>query len=276
MKADLHIHSYYSDGTVSPAEIAQMCADGGVDVAALTDHDNMNGCREFAAECALRGVRGVCGIEVSAYTQDVKVHILGYGLDATCAKYAEFEKFVNDGALSRTADILSKLKKRGVSLSFDDVIRERRCPRSPVHTMYIARAAARKGCASSPSAFYGEMLAPGKPAYSGVGRPSPEYALEVIAECGGFSSLAHPGRLALCGDDKLKLIERLRACGLAGIEAVYSGHTDEETAYFREVAAKYSLVVTGGSDTHYAEGSRSVGVPPFVPSEELLAALGID
>ncbi len=276
MKADLHIHSYYSDGTVSPAEIARMCAQNGVAVAALTDHDNMNGCASFAAECAAAGIAAVRGIEISAYTGDVKVHILGYGLDAGCAKYAEFEKFASDGALARTADILGKLKKRGVNLTFDDVIRERRCPRSPVHTMYIARAAARKGYSSSPAAFYGEMLAPGRPAYSGAGRPSPEYALEVISECGGFSSLAHPGRLSLAAGEKLKLIEELRACGLGGIEAVYSGHTAKETAYYMEVAAKYSLVVTGGSDTHYAEGSRSVGVPPFVPSEELLAALGVN
>ena len=276
MKADLHIHSYYSDGSLSPAEIAEMCVRGGVNVAALTDHDNMNGCKSFVSECAARGIKGVHGIEISAYSEDVKVHILGYGLDDTREEFAKFEKFVNDGALSRTADILAKLKKRGVNLTFDDVIRERKCARSPVHTMYIARAAARKGYAASPSAFYGEMLAPGKAAYSGVGRPSPEYALEVIARCGGFSSLAHPGRLALEREKKLRLISYLRSCGLGGIEAVYSGHTAEETAYYKEVAAKYSLIVTGGSDTHYGEGSRSVGEPSFCPSEELLAALGIN
>ena len=68
----------------------------------------------------------------------------------------------------------------------------------------------------------------------------------------------------------------LVSCGLNGIEAVYSGHTDEETAYFKEIAAKFSLLVTGGSDTHYAEGTRSVGSPPFCPSGELIAALKIN
>ena len=190
--------------------------------------------------------------------------------------YKDFEKFVCDGALARMADILSKLKKRGVSLTFDEVIRERRCPLSPVHTMYVARAAARKGYSSSPSAFYMEMLAPGRPAYSDAGRPTPEYALSTISECGGISSLAHPGRLDLSNEERLGLIRRLCDCGLRGIEAVYSGHTEKETAYFKEIAAKFSLLVTGGSDTHYAEGSRAIGTPAFVPDEKLLSALGIN
>lgn len=274
MRADLHIHSYYSDGLISPAGIADMCVKNGVELAALTDHDNMNGCASFKEECIKRGVKSVCGIEISAYT-DVKVHILGYNLNASCLKYREFESFIKEGAMTRTADILSKLKKRGISLSFGDVLRERKCERSPIHTMYIARAAARKGYSSSPSAFYAEMLAPGRPAYSALGRPSPEYALEVIAECGGFSSLAHPGRITLPPDRRYALVEKLAACGLRGIEAVYSGHTEEETAYFKEIAAKLSLLITGGSDTHYAEGSRSVGTPEFYPSEELLAALNV-
>ena len=83
MKADLHIHSYYSDGMLSPADIAQTCVKNGVGIAALTDHDNMNGSEEFAAECALRGVKCVRGMEISAYT-DVKVHILGYNLNSDC------------------------------------------------------------------------------------------------------------------------------------------------------------------------------------------------
>ena len=274
MRADLHIHSYYSDGLISPEDIADMCVKNGVQLAALTDHDNMNGSSAFKEACARRGIKCVRGIEISAYT-DVKVHILGYNMDRHCEEYKKFDAFVKEGAMARTADILAKLKKRGVSLGFDDVLRERKCSRSPVHTMYIARAAARKGYAASPSSFYAEMLAPGRPAYSAAGRPSPKYALEVIKKCGGVSSLAHPGRITLPPAEKYTLIERLRVEGLRGIEAVYSGHTAEETVYFKEIAAKLSLLVTGGSDTHYAEGTRAVGTPEFYPSDELLAALDI-
>lgn len=274
MRADLHTHSYYSDGLLSPADIARLSRQNGVQLAALTDHDNMNGCAAFAEACRREGIKCVRGLEISAYT-DVKVHILGYGLDDECGDYKKFCDFVCKGSLNRTEEILSKLKRRGINLSFADVVRERRCESSPVHTMYIARAAARKGYASSPGSFYAEMLAPGRPAYSGAGRPSPEYALEVISRCGGISSLAHPGRVTLPREGLYALIKHLKDCGLDGIEAVYSGHTVEETAYFREVAAQFSLLVTGGSDTHYSEGNRHVGTPEFYPSEELLAALDI-
>ena len=274
MRADLHTHSYYSDGLLSPADIAQLCRRNGVRFAALTDHDNMNGSAAFAAACRQQGIKCVRGLEISAYT-DVKVHILGYGLDDGCEAYKKFSGFVCEGALNRTEEILSKLKRRGINLTFADVVRERRCDGSPVHTMYIARAAARKGYSPAPGAFYKEMLAPGRPAYSGIGRPSPEYALEVISQCGGISSLAHPGRISLSKDGLNALVKRLKDCGLCGIEAVYSGHTVEETAYFKEVAAQYSLLVTGGSDTHYSGGNRHVGTPEFHPSEELLAALNI-
>ncbi len=274
MRADLHIHSYFSDGMLSPADIASVCVKNGVRIAALTDHDNMNGCSRFAEECAKRGVISVRGIEISAYT-DVKVHILGYNLDDGCEKYKTFASFVYKGALDRTADILSKLKKKGINLTFDDVVRERRCIRSPIHTMYIARAAARKGYASSPGGFYIAYLAPGKPGYSAIGRPSPEYALEVIKDCGGISSLAHPGRITLPEDKKYRLIEHLCSCGLDAIEAVYSGHDDKETAYFKTIAEKKGLLVTGGSDMHYAEGNREAGVPELHPSCALLSALRI-
>jgi hypothetical protein len=172
-------------------------------------------------------------------------------------------------------DILSKLKKRGVNVSLDEVLRERRSDFSPIHSTYIAKAASRKGYCNSPNDFFFTYLMEGKSGYSSICRPTPEEAVEVIRECGGISSLAHPGRITMRTEEKVKFIERLCDCGLNGIEAVYSGHTEEETAYYKEIAKKYNLLVTGGSDTHYPEGRRQIGEPPFSPSDELLNALGI-
>ena len=94
MKADMHIHSYYSDGMISPADIAEMCVKNGVGLASLTDHDNMNGSAQFEKECALRGIKCVRGLEISAYTS-VKVHILGYNVNPDCEEYKKFEKFLS-------------------------------------------------------------------------------------------------------------------------------------------------------------------------------------
>ncbi|MCD8373314.1 MAG: PHP domain-containing protein [Clostridia bacterium] len=275
MRADLHIHSYYSDGKISPAYIAETCVKNGVELAVLTDHDNVNGCGEFAEECKKRGVKFTVGLEISAYDGDVKIHTLGYNMDIGCDAYKKFEKFVYDGSVERMEEVIYKLKKIGYSLTLQEISAERYCEKSPFHIMYAAFAAAKKGYAASGPEFYADYLAPGKAAFSSAGRPTPEYALEVIQKSGGVSSLAHPGRITLSKDGVIKLVERMTSCGLNGIEAVYSGHTIGETAYYKEIAAKYSLLVTGGSDTHYSFGGRSIGEPEFYPSQELLSALKI-
>lgn len=272
IRADMHVHTYYSDGMQSPADVISAAKARGLGLIAVTDHDTMNGSGEVAALAAGAGIVAVDGLEISAYA-DVKVHVLGYCVDRACAAYSAYCKEITRGAEERSADVLSKLGRRGIRLSMEEVLRERKCPSSPVHSMYIARAAARKGYAKSPGDFYLAYLNIGKCGYSSVGRPTPQRAISLIHECGGIASLAHPGRIALEEARRLGLIEELVNCGLEGIEAVYSGHTDNETAYFKEVAARYKLLVTGGSDTHYAEGNRQVGVPEFYPDGELLSAL---
>lgn len=274
IRADLHIHTYYSDGMQSPEEVINAAKARGLGLIAVTDHDTMNGSDEVKRLASAAGITAVDGLEISAYS-DVKVHILGYGLDKNCDLFKAYYARTMQGAEERCADVLSKLKKHGIRLTVEEVLRERKCPSSPVHSMYIARAGARKGYAKSPGEFYLTYLNMGKCAYSCVGRPTPERALEVIEGCGGVSSLAHPARITLENDKKLALIDTLVNCGLQGIEAVYSGHTDSETAYFKEIAAKYNLLVTGGSDTHYTEGNRQVGVPQFYPDQRLLSALKI-
>ncbi|MCD8308317.1 MAG: PHP domain-containing protein [Clostridia bacterium] len=276
MRADLHIHSYYSDGLVSPAHIAETCAKNGVQLAALTDHDNADGCTEFLSECGKYGVKGVVGLEISAYDGDVKIHTLGYNVNTACSDFLNFKKFVQAGSKERMAQVLCKLKKIGFELNFEEVDAQRYSAEAPYHIMHAAFAAAKKGYAPTAGEFYINYLAPGKPAFSNACRPSPEYALEVINKSGGISSLAHPGRITLETQEKIALIQRMKACGLNGIEAIYSGHTVGETAYYKEIAAKYSLLVTGGSDTHYATGNRAIGTPEYYPSQELLSALDIN
>lgn len=274
IRADMHVHTYCSDGSQSPSQVIDAALRRKVGLVAITDHDNMNACEQFKNLAAQAKITAVDGIEISAYS-DVKVHILGYNVDYNCREYAEYYRQNVECAEARTRDILKKLKKRGINLTMEEVIRERVCNRSPIHSTYIARAAARKGYGKSPWDFYLGFLAAGKCGYSALGRPSPEEAVKTIARCGGISSLAHPGRITLSKEKQLELIDSLISYGLNGIEAVYSGHTDSDTAYYKEIAADKKLLVTGGSDTHFAEGNREVGVPEFYPSDNLLSALKV-
>lgn len=271
-RADLHVHTFYSDGSLSPERAVGLAKANGVEILAVTDHDNMNGAEEVRKLCVRAGICAVDGIEISAY-DCTKVHILGYNVNFRSEAFRRYYEKSVRGAEERAQDILSKLRKRGIPLTLEEVDRERYCKASPYHSTYIAKAACRKGYGESPYKFYGEYLNMGKCAYSGINRPSPTEAVEVIHACGGVASLAHPGRIALDEGPKLALIEELRAAGLDGIEACYSAHTDRETAYYKEIAQKYSLLVTGGSDTHFPEGNRKIGTPEFYPDERLLSAL---
>ena len=99
--------------------------------------------------------------------------------------------------------------------------------------------------------------------------------MEVINSCGGFAVLAHPGRIELEKQELISLVKRLKDLGLKGIEAVYSTHTQIETAYYKEMAREYGLSVTGGSDTHFKEGNKKIGTPVFACDKELCEKLGI-
>ena len=273
IRADMHIHTYFSDGTASPAEVVAAAVGAGLGLVCVTDHDTMDGCGRVKELASVAGVRAVSGLEISAYA-DVKVHVLGYGLDTSCAAYKNYYKNAVEGSFARCYDVLAKLKARGFNISIDKVLAERREVSTPVHSMFICRAAAKLGYASSAGAFYMSYLVEGKCAHSRLGRLTPGQAVKVIADCGGISSLAHPGRINMQREAKEQLIKTLKSNGLNGIEAVYSGHTESETVYYKEIARSLGLYVTGGSDTHSLHGGgRSVGVPEFYPDSALLDAL---
>lgn len=276
IRADLHVHTYYSDGGQSPADVIDAARRRGVGLISVTDHDNVNGCAEVKRLASAAGILCANGEEFSAYDGDVKVHLLGYGMDLSDAEFKAFNKRLYDGAEIRTFDILKKLSAVGVNISYGEVLRERRCKKSPVHSTYIAVAAARKGYGQSPWQFYTKYLNYGAAGFSCIERPTPEETVDVVARCGGFCSLAHPGRISASREQVIALIKRLLPYGLRGIEAVYSGHTDIETQYYKELAERFGLIVTGGSDTHYSEGNRCVGVPAFYPEERLISALKIN
>lgn len=275
IRADLHIHTYYSDGGQSPSDVVSAARGRGVNLISVTDHDTALAAAETKPLAEKAGILFVDGVEVSAYDGDVKVHLLCYGMDYSSPAYLSFIKKINDGAEERTFDILKRLAAAGVNIEYGEVVRERRSKEAPVHSMYIAKAGARKGYAASPFDFYTKYLNYGTVGFSCICRPTPEETVVMCESCGGLCSLAHPGRISLDGDGVIKLIERLTPVGLRGIEAVYSGHTDIQTQYYKGLAERYSLYVTGGSDTHYSGGNRKVGVPCFYPSEELLSALKI-
>lgn len=271
----MHVHTFYSDGLLSPEEAVLKAKANGVEILSVTDHDTAKSNSAVKSLCQKHGITAVDGIEISAYAGDIKVHTLCYNADKDDADFKAFLKELYDGSFKRAEDIIFKLDKCGVSLSMEEVLKQRTVKDTPVHGMHIARAGAKKGYANSPFAFYKKYMMNGCAAYSNVARPTPEKTVEIITAAGGFSSLAHPGRIDMSAEDIKSLIKRMKGSGLCGIEAVYSTHTPYETAYYKELAGELGLAVTGGSDTHFADGNRRIGTPHFTPDNSLLQRLKI-
>ena len=276
MRADMHLHTFYSDGKLSPERIFEIAAQKGLDLVCITDHDNICPPDILAAAKGELPVTYVPSIEVSAYWQDVKIHILCYNPDLNNSDWKSFIRELYVGSYRRAEVALSKLKRLGITLSMKEVEAEKAFANIPVHSMHISRAAAKKGYAENEFKFYANYLMWGKPAFSTEARPSPERTAEIASAAGAVVSLAHPGRIDLDKNTLKKGIVRLQSCGLNGIEAVYTTHTDFETAYFKEIAKELNLFVTGGSDTHFENDLRhEIGTPEFHPEKELLQALKI-
>ena len=275
MRADLHVHTYYSDGLQSPDDVAKISRDNGVELVSVTDHDTALAYPELFSCCEKRGIKAVYGIEISAYLNGIRLHTLGYGISPEHPEFSKFLKELCEGSLIRTDDIISKLSKNGIRITLDEVLKFRKSDKAPIHAMFIARACAEKGYTTNPFLFQKNYLSRGCVGYSDVCRPTPEKAVEIITACGGFASLAHPGRIELEKEEVIALVKRLIPLGLKGIEGVYSTHTQLETAYFTEMAKEYNLLVTGGSDTHFKDGSKRIGTPVFDCGEELCEKLGL-
>ena len=275
IRADLHIHTRASDGLLSPEEVVNSALGAGLNIISVTDHDTVFNTEKINTVCKNAGIIGVNGVEISAYDGNVKVHTLGYGFDIKNEKFVNFLYDLYSGSLMRTENIIKKLNACGIRLTFSDAAAERISEDTPIHAMHVARAAVKRGYAENAPAFYKRYLMFGAPAFSNICRPTPEQAIDVINSAGGIAVIAHPGRVDLEKSQLRKLIVRLAAAGLGGIEGVYSTHTTQETAYFKELAEELGLFVTGGSDTHFSGGNRAIGLPVFSPSEELRHKLKI-
>ena len=273
MRADLHLHSVYSDGLNSPDEICRLAKARGVELISVTDHDTLAGL-DVKMEAAKRhGLAYLSGWEISAYQGGEKIHVLGYGCEMGEA-YKAFNEKRKQASFARAEDCVKKFNALGIPLRLQEVLDRRSAPDLPVHTMHIARAAA-VYLGIDGGAVYREYLARGKAANSNIGRPTPEEAIDCIHAAGGFASIAHPGRIELPDAEKEKLIISLADYGADGIESFYTTHTAKETAYFAELGERLGLLSTGGSDTHYEDETHTIGAPTFTPSEKLLEKLRI-
>ncbi len=246
---DLHTHSTLSDGTQRPRELVRKAAEAGVRTLALTDHDGTAGLDEARAAAEMHDLDLIPGIELSA---EEGVHVLGYfiaydgpGFQATLAR-------LQQGREGRAQEIVARLESLGMPLEY---ARVKRIADGAVARPHVARAMLEAGYVGSFEEAFDRWLGMGKPAYVASEKLTAPQAIQMIVGAGGVASWAHPEWPD--GPQRIRPTEEtlrtLVGAGLGGIEVYYFEHAPETVERFLELARRYDLVPTGGSDYHGLE-----------------------
>lgn len=263
---DLHVHSTASDGTYSPAQLVDYAMEKGLRAFALTDHDTINGIEEamqraeslrstLPSEEAARVPEVIPGIELSTEYQGADIHMVGLYIDKENEKFREkLQEFIDSRTL-RNHKMCALLQEHGIEVTYEALLTM--FPDAVITRAHYAKYMLTKGYVTSVKEAFDRYVGDGCPCYIPREKVTPAQAVELILEAGGIPVLAHPILYHMSKYRLDALVGELKEAGLLGIEAIYSTYKQHEEREIRELAAKYDLAVSGGSDFH---GSNKPGL----------------
>jgi predicted metal-dependent phosphoesterase TrpH len=241
-KADLHLHTVCSDGTLTPRELVLRASRAGLAALSVTDHDTVAALDEAIEVGKALGVEVVSGLELSVSVGDQDVHILGYFFDRTHKALLEYLAFCRTARVKRAERIVEKLNGLKVPLSMEAVLDQAR--NGSVGRPHIANALLEEGLTDTYHEAFYRYIGYGKPAYERKPQATPREAIELIEAAGGLSFVAHPGYM---GEQMLTDIIR---DGIDGIEVFHPSHSQERISHYKGIVEQYCLLTSGGSDFH--------------------------
>ncbi len=269
-RADLHTHSTFSDGVLSPTELIDLAYRLGVRIMALTDHDTIEGLPEaFATTARYPDLTLIPGVEISTDIPGSEVHVLGHFIDWQDQEFQCRLQQMRQSRLGRARKMVDKLVALGKPVSWDSV--QSLASEGAIGRPHIARALLEAGHVATVDEAFDLYLNRNGPAYVQRERLAPAKVVEMITAANGLPTLAHPREL----DQLEELLSQLKTAGLIGMEVYYQDYSPEEIERLRTVADRFALIPLGGSDYHGLGGpqQREPGdIPlPDEPVERLLA-----
>ena len=244
--ADLHIHTNFSDSSLTPKEVVEDAYKNDIACIAITDHDTFQGIVPTIEAAKKYDMEVISGIELSSELNGRDVHILGYLFDHTNKVFDERLNCMQDTRVSRMQKMINKLKELGIdNIELDEVCEL--AETKSVGRPHLALLLKQKGWVADIKQAFDKYLAEGAAAYYPKFKQTPSEAIKLINEFGGIAVLAHP---MVTGIDEL--IPSLVRDGLRGIEVLYPGVSSNVVSFYEGIAKKHDLVVTGGSDAHGA------------------------
>lgn len=253
IQIDLHTHSTFSDGSLTPSELIDHAASRGVQVLALTDHDGVDGLTEAAKAAAMHRVHFVNGTEISVTWQGTTLHIVGLKIDPTHPDLRAGLASLHASRHGRAEAIATELAKVGIKNSLEGAYAcaaERSVGAPLISRTHFAYFLVEHGYAKSVRAVFQKYLVPGKPGFVPHRWADLTEAVNWINASGGVAVLAHPGRYGLDKQQMQILLSEFKAGGGAAIEVVTGSHTPAQYQTFAELAGRYGLLASMGSDYH--------------------------
>lgn len=276
LNADLHCHSIVSDGTLTPEALAERAKANGVELWALTDHDEIGGQHRAAAAARAQGMLYLTGTEISVTFAGETVHIVGLGFDPDDAAMRQGLHNTRGGRKQRAMEMSESLAKAGIDGAFEGALKFVGNPELISRT-HFARFLVESGVCRETSEVFRKYLTEGKPGYVPHRWARLEDAVAWITQAKGIAVIAHPGRYNFTANEEYALFTEFKAHGGRGVEVVTGSHTKQEFIKYAETAMEFGLAASRGSDFHSPDESHTdLGTLPLLPGEltsvwELLA-----
>jgi predicted metal-dependent phosphoesterase TrpH len=241
--ADLHVHTVYSDGLLTPSEMIQRAKAHGLLALGIADHDTIDGLDEAGPEAEGLGIEIVPAVELSSQFNGKDVHIIGYYFDAECPKLAEYLHLFRHERHKRAQRMIVNLNGAGVRIDISEV--EEKAKGHCIGRPHLAEVLMEKGYCETIQEAFQRYIGYGSEAYEEKYKIQPEEAIRLITEAKGLAFLAHPGSHL----SEAMILDFIKA-GLDGIEVVHPFLSTERRRSLRSIADRYGLLVSGGSDCH--------------------------
>lgn len=247
---DLHVHSNYSDGTCSPTELVHLALKLGLRAFALTDHDTTDGLEEAIEAAKGKALEVIPGIEFSTTYENKDIHVLGLGVDYQDARFQQALESFRQSRHHRNLEMIQRLRDHGIDISYEKILAEYPESTDVWTRAHFARYLLEHGYVKSRNEAFDRYVGDRASCYVPRPKVTPFQVISLIHESGGYAVLAHPLLYGFSQGKLDELVFRCREAKADGIEAIYSRNRWSDESRMKQLARKYNLKITGGSDFH--------------------------
>ncbi|MFM8624537.1 MAG: 3',5'-nucleoside bisphosphate phosphatase [Betaproteobacteria bacterium] len=267
LNADLHCHSIVSDGTLTPEELAERACRGGVELWALTDHDEIGGQQRAAAAARAHGMGYLTGTEISVTFAGETVHIVGLGFDDGDERLRKGLQSTRGGRAQRALEMAQGLAQVGIAGAYEGALEFVGNP-DLISRTHFARFLVDTGICKDTSEVFRKYLTDGKPGFVPHRWATLKEAVQWISQAGGVAVIAHPARYKFTPNEEFALFTEFKLHGGQAVEVITGSHSAQESLKYADMAREFGLAASRGSDFHSPDESHTdLGMLPYLPGE---------